>query len=302
MSRRVPLCLKVYPAEDQELREKAAAAGLSLVDFIISRAAASGAWRANRVRGPVTPQTVAEEAAALSLYWNGNPASGDRWSAVDSILADLGPTFANIDFRASCISELGLNRPDIPPVAFSMSKAGEDPTLLVRNAFIDWFDEEPEAALDAFSIDDTCKFLLAEYLGWPTVVAAHQTTQQLIANCYGESERAGVSGRRAHTRRILNQWRERGIPWPEIEIDRHGAPRLVDNVRIEFSPENGRLAPRLVSSSTPAESDNRRSTPDPVTGQRAPVTPYASSRVGASPGEAMTRAFLQRVGGKIAGE
>lgn len=295
--------LRAYTAEKELIDANAKSAGVSTSKFLLDCAMRQIAENAAARAGLPSPSETFAQDSARFRWFCGNAASPDHWPACDHVLAGMGPEFKNIDFRSALFHELYVRRPEIAVAAFALSeKQKEAADVLVESAFAELFDSEPEAKFDAPSVDDTAKLLLAENAGWQAVVDAHQTTNALVANVFGEAERAGVAGRRSHLRRILRAWRERGIPWPEIVLDRHGTPRLVDNVRIEFSPENGRLAPRLVASDAPSESDARRSTPDPVTGQRAPITPYGSARVGASAGEAMTRAFLQRVGGKIAGE
>lgn len=270
---KVPINFRAYQPEADEMHQRAAAANLSLTDYLISCSTTSGAWRANRVRGPVTASTVEAEEAAKRKWWLGDPSSPTCWPALDHVLADLGPTFANIDFRSALFAEQMLRRPDVVQTAYNYFLDGkDDPVPLVRSAFVEWFEEENEAAFDAFSVDDTTKLLICDgATDYETRLAANANNRgDHLEYCLAEAERAGVAGRRAHCRRILRDWRERGIPWPKIEINRHGTPYLADGVRVEMRVINNRRQPVLTSepiqpprSRAPA----RRPLPNPFQGK-----------------------------------
>lgn len=237
-------CILSTAEEAAELEAEKAATGMSKTDILLSRATKSGAWRATRARG-ITAKEVAAEDAARRFWFCGNPASPDDWPDLDHVLAEMAPNFGNRDFRAQLFAELALIRPDVVSAAYTIHQSGKgSPVPLVRAAFEEWFQAEPEAALDAFSVGDTARLLLAEVVGYGAHLAANNNQLGQLLEChYAESERSGVAGRRAHSRRVLGGMRERSEPWPEIEILPGGTPRIADNVRLKFKTEGGRRQP-----------------------------------------------------------
>jgi hypothetical protein len=289
-------CIMSTEEEAAELEAEKARTGLNKTDILLSRATKSGAWRANRVRsGPVTASVAAAEEAAKLRWWAGDPYSSECWSAVDPVLERMGVT--NIDHRAELLAEMALLRPDVVAAAYALHLAGHDPALLVRAAFEEFFEESPEKRFGAFSVDDLAKLLIAGGVAdYETALTFNASNRnQLLEMCYGEAERAGESGRRAHAQRILANWRERNIEWPKIETGRDGAPRLADNTRVEFvvePDERGRVRrqPRLVT---------RPRTEEPSVSVEPAPRP---GQIGAS-AEALNRLAARfTAGAKIAGE
>lgn len=100
----------------------------------------------------------------------------------------------------------------------------------------------------------------------------------------GEIERADAIGKWKILRRVLR---------------RH--PEWVDE--FVFCPRWGGYRLRRPSGiGDPVAADQGPKSPDPVTGQAAPVTPYSSGRIGATPEQLAELAAVQRSGAKIAGD
>lgn len=122
---------------------------------------------------------------------------------------------------------------------------------------------------------------------------------QRIDQIKGEIERADAIGKWKILRRIFKAHPE----WVQelVHCPRFGGWRLR---RPADTPTDG-IVDRLDGETT-VERDRRhrkaRKTADPATGAVAPITPYSSSRIGASPDEAAARALTQRSSPKISGE
>jgi len=254
---------------------EARAEGESLSNYILSATLKENAARAANRAGLPSHNQVAAEDYQRRFWFCGNPASPDDWPARDEVLEAMGPEFGNRDFRASLFAELAVRRPEISGAAYTAHKLGVDPDPLIEAAFEDFFSAEPEAAYDAFSVSDTTRFLIGETLGWENVLAANNNNHgQLLEYHFSEADRAGVAGRRAHSRRVLRQWREAGIPWPTIEVFPGGA-RIADNVHLKFRTEGGRRVPFF--STAPADD----TAPKPVLSeQQAVASGLKSSPIG----------------------
>jgi len=244
------LSVRTSPTAKAIIEQEAKASGRNISEYVLSAVLKENAANASsRAALPLPPHVEAED-AARRRWWCGDPASGTVWPARDVVLAGMGAEFINVDFRSALFAEVYVRHPQIVVGAYAARTLNAElADALIYSVFCDLFGQEPEARYDAFSISDTCKLLICDgATDYETRLAANANNRgDHLEYCLAEAERAGVAGRRAHCRRILRDWRERGIPWPKIEIGPHGTPYLADDVRIELRVINNRRQPILTS-------------------------------------------------------
>lgn len=261
-------CIMSTDEEAAELEAEKLRTGLSKTDILLSRATQSGAWRASRTRSdPITASTVAAEEENKRRFWMGDPSCPDTLSMFDFVLEEMG--IVNRDQRAEMFAEQALRRPDVVTAAYTLHQSNLDAVPLVRAAFEEWRAEEPEAFLETFSKSDLTKLLLSEGTTFDAALATNANNPgQLLEMHAGEAERSDPARMRAHARRVLRAWREAGIEWPQIQVDKNGAPHFSDGTRVEFSYVDGRRQPRLVAAPHSApEAEVHSVSPTPRPGQ-----------------------------------
>lgn len=281
------LSVRTSPTAKAIIEQEAKASGRNISEYVLGAVLKENAANASSRAALPLPRHVEAEDAARRRWWCGDPASPTCWPARDVVLADMGPEFANIDFRASLFAETYVRQPHIAVGAFAARTLNAElADALIYSVFCDLFEQEPEAKFDAPSVTDTTKLLICDgATDYETRLAANANNRSdHLEYCLAEAERCGVAARRAHARRILRDWRERGIPWPKIEIGPHGSPYLADGTRIEMRVINNRRQPVLVTTPAPA------SNPEPIDPSPRP------NQIGASFADLQRQAWKSRKG------